>query len=66
MVGYAYFEQESDNYIDFKVLKTNPEYEKYSINAALVEKILSYLSSFLEGGGIICDSSRSISHETKF
>lgn len=37
-VGYAYFEQESDNYIDFKVLKTNPEYEKYSINAALVEK----------------------------
>lgn len=66
MVGYAYFEQESDNYIDFKVLKTNPEYEKYSINAALVEKILSYLSSFLEGGGIICDGARSISHETKF
>lgn len=66
MVGYAYFEQESDNYIDFKVLRTNPEYEKYSINAALVEKILSYLSSFLECGGIICDGARSISHETKF
>lgn len=66
MVGYAYFEKESDNYIDFKVLKTNPEYEKYSINAAIVEKMLSYLSSFLEGGGIICDGSRNISHETKF
>ena len=66
MVGYAYFEWESDNYIGFKVLKTNPEYEKYSINAALVEKILSYLSNFLESGGIICDGSRNISHETKF
>lgn len=66
MAGYAFFEQESDKYIDFKVLKTNPKYEKYSINAALVEKILSYLNSFLECSGIICDGARSISHETKF
>lgn len=66
MVGYAYFEQISSNYIDLKVLKTNPAYEKYSINAALVERIISYLSSFLENGGIICDGARSINHETKF
>lgn len=66
MAGYACLVQGVDNFVEFSVLKTNPLFEKYSINAALVEKILSYFSVFLGTGGIICDGSRSINHETNF
>lgn len=66
LVGYAFLSRTSESFLDFNVLKSNPEYEKYAINAALVEKILSHYADFLSNGGIICDGARSISHETKF
>lgn len=66
LAGYAFLLQESDNFISFLVLKTKPEYEKYAINAALVYTILSHFHVFLEHGGMICDGSRSINHETNF
>lgn len=46
--------------------KTNPEYEKYALNAALVEKVVSHYQDFLTYGGVICDGARSINHETAF
>lgn len=52
--------------MNFNVLKTDPAFEKYSVNAALIEKILKNYKEFLECGGIICDGARSISHETHF
>lgn len=66
IVGYAFLSKRSNDFIDFSVLKTKPEYEKYSINAALVEKIMTHFANFLENGGMICDGARSINHETNF
>ena len=66
LAGYALLSQVSDNFINFSVLKTNPVFEKYSVNAALCERIVSHFDCFLSKGGIICDGSRSISHETNF
>lgn len=65
MAGYALL-AEKKNWIDFSVLKTKPEYEKYAVNAALCGEVLSYYSQLLSTGGIICDGARSISHETNF
>lgn len=65
MTGYALL-MENENWVDFSVLKTKPEYEKYAVNAALCEGVLSHYSQFLSVGGIICDGARSISHETNF
>ena len=64
--GYAMLTQTGDDYIDFNVLKTKPEQEKYAVNAALVAGILQYFHDFLLNGGMICDGARSISHETAF
>lgn len=66
LAGYAWLSRTNDTFIDFRVLKTDPAYEKYSVNAALVEKIMEHFENFLSNGGMICDGSRSISHETKF
>jgi len=66
MAGYAFLTREHQNYIDFCVLKTKPEYERLSVNAALVAGILDYYNEFLSNGGYICDGSRSINHETAF
>lgn len=65
-VGFAIVSCESDDFVDFKVLRVNPEYEKYGINAALITKILLYFNSFLDTGGIISDGTRNINHETNF
>lgn len=46
--------------------KTIPRFEKFAINAALVEGILNYYTDFLSSGGIICDGARSVNHETAF
>lgn len=64
--GYALLTKSSSSFFEFNVLKTNPAYEKYSVNAALVEAILSHYKELLCNGGIICDGSRSINHETHF
>lgn len=71
LVGYALLgsqgtEKQDKKFIHFSILKTDPDFEKHGLNAALVEKILSYYSDFLNGGGIICDGARNISHETAF
>ena len=66
LCGYALLSRETNNYVDFKVLKTNPEHEKKSVNAALVEGVMRYFDDFLKGGGYICDGARSINHETAF
>ena len=64
--GYALLTRSSNSFFEFNVLKTNPAYEKYSVNAALVEAIVSHYKELLYNGGIICDGSRSINHETHF
>jgi hypothetical protein len=66
LCGYALLSKESEIYVDFKVMRTNPKCEKNGVNAALVEGILKYLNSFLTQGGYICDGARSINHETAF
>ncbi len=65
LVGYSYLIQ-NDFYVDLTVLKSNPEYEKFQINAALVYEILRYFDPLLKNGGYICDGARSINHETSF
>lgn len=65
LTGYALLE-ESESYIDFKSMRTIPAYEKFSVNAALVEWVLRHYDGFLRDGGYICDGSRSINHETAF
>lgn len=66
LCGYSLLSKESDTYVDFKVMRTNPKCEKNGVNAALVEGILRYFHSFLMYGGYICDGARSINHETAF
>ncbi len=66
MCGYAYLEKHS-SYLNFNVLKTIPEYEKFGINAAIVYKIVSDEEERLKNGNFyICDGERSIFHETAF
>lgn len=66
LTGYALLIKENESFLNFSVLKTNPAFEKYSVNAALVQKMLDNYTEFLSCGGIICDGARSISHETNF
>lgn len=66
LAGYAFCKESTCRFVDFSVLKTIPEYEKYAINAALVAGTLSHYTKLLEAGGILCDGARSINHETAF
>ncbi|MBQ8849447.1 MAG: hypothetical protein IJ011_03825 [Clostridia bacterium] len=66
LTGYALLSLENGDYVDFKVLKAKPEFEKYSVNAALVEGILSHFKPLLLDGGFICDGTRNVNHETAF
>lgn len=66
LAGYAMLTEVKNDYIGFDILKTNPEFERYGVNAAIVEKILFHYADFLKRGGIICDGARSVNHETKF
>lgn len=54
------------NYLNFAVQKTNPVFEKYNINAALVNGILDAFKDKLSRDLYICDGSRAINHETHF
>ena len=54
------------SYIDFSVQKTNPIFEKYNVNAALVNGVLDAFKDVLSKDYYICDGSRSINHETHF
>lgn len=53
-------------YCDFAIQKTIPAFEKYNVNAALVNGILESFKDMFVGGYYICDGSRSIYHETHF
>ena len=66
LAGYALLKRQTENFMDFTVLKTVPAMEKYAVNAALVYGILSNYEEFLRNNGIICDGARSINHETHF
>ena len=65
MTGYALL-LDRDDYIDFAVLKSNPDFEKFQVNAALVHKIVGDYSSIIQQGKYICDGARNILHETHF
>lgn len=65
VVGYSYIVVKK-NYIDFSVLKTNPNFEKYNVNAALVNGILEAFKDKLSRNCYICDGARSINHESHF
>lgn len=51
LVGFCVLTQ-YDTYIDFNGCKSDPQYEKRGVNAALVYFILEYYKEYLNGGGI--------------
>lgn len=63
--GYAVLE-DNKTYVEFMILRVDPDSEKYSINAALVNGILEYYNDRFDGTFYINDGSRSIRHETAF
>ena len=65
LAGYSYIIINNKN-IDFAVQKTNPEFEKFNVNAALVNGVLEAFKDKLSDGSYICDGARSINHETHF
>ena len=65
LVGYSLLTEHSQH-IDLAVQKTNPLYEKYQINAALVAEVLRHFDSCIKNGTYICDGARNINHETAF
>lgn len=66
LAGYSLLTKPRDRYVDFSMQKTVPAYERYALNAALCEGMLSYFDVFLANGGIIVDGARNINHETGF
>ena len=66
LCGYSILRRKNDNWLDFMVQKTDPDHERYGVNAALVEGLLNDNRDFLARGGFICDGARSINHETAF
>ena len=66
MTGYALLSEKNPRCVGFNVLKSKPEYERLSVNAAIVAEVLNYYNDFLSNGGYICDGERSINHETAF
>ena len=66
LCGYALVSRQSERNLASWSLKANPQYEKFAVNAALVEGVLRFYSEFLAGDGYMCDGARSINHETAF
>lgn len=65
LAGYSYIIV-NKKYLDFAIQKTNPCFERYNVNAALVNGILEAFMDSLSKGCYICDGARSINHETHF
>lgn len=65
LVGYSYIIV-NKSYLNFAVQKTNPAFEKYNVNAALVNGVLEAFKDKLSKNYYICDGSRAINHETHF
>ena len=66
MKGYTLMTPLDETHIELSVQKSVPQYERYGVNAALVEKVLAHYSECLQEGGIISDGARTINHETNF
>lgn len=65
LAGYSLVNVNS-SFLAFSVQKTIPNFEKYNINAALVNGILESFKDELSKGRYICDGTRAINHETHF
>lgn len=65
LCGYALL-TEFEHYVEFNVLRVNPEMERLGINAAVVDGILEKYNDRLGKNFYINDGSRSIRHETAF
>lgn len=66
MCGYAYVRPE-ERRLNFIFQQTRPDYEKYGVNAALVDAILLYFNDEIKDGKkYISDGQRSVNHETAF
>lgn len=56
----------NENYVKFDIQKTNPEYEKLQINAALVNGIIEHFNDRLSKDFYVVDGERNVMHETAF
>lgn len=65
LVAYSMVTEYTD-YLEFSVLRSNPQFERYGINAAMVAAIVEDYNEKLSKGFYISDGSRSIRHETAF
>ena len=65
LCGYAQL-SDRKSYVEFSILRVDPEKEKLAINAAIVYGILEYYKDRFDGMFYINDGSRSIRHETAF
>lgn len=66
LIGFTVTERK-ERYVKLVSQKTNPEYEKYRSNAALVDCMLNDWNEQLKSGEVvITNGSRSIKHETNF
>ncbi len=65
LCGYALIAAQ-ENTIHLSSHKTDPEYEKFGINAAIVHKIAEDNKQKLNNGFYLCDGSRPIRHRTAF
>ena len=66
IVGYC-VSPEYDSYTELQSQKAIPSYEKYELNAALVDAVLQRNNEKLEKGNYyICDGARNINHKTNF
>ena len=65
LCGYAQLSKQQ-KCIHFSVLKTDPKYEKLSVNAAIVAYVLEYFNGDIGAGAYICDGARNVQHETAF
>ena len=66
LVGYSLVYEREDRCIDFIAQKVMPDYEKFAINAALVDGVLEKFNNALCEGKFLCDGSRNTNHETFF
>lgn len=57
---------EDDDYVGFRVLKTNPIHERNAVIAALVARGMKRFEGYLANEEYVCDGPRSINHETAF
>ncbi|MCI8661349.1 MAG: hypothetical protein HFG54_14085 [Lachnospiraceae bacterium] len=65
MVSYSIFEKK-ECYIEWSVLKSIPEFERYKVNAAIIAASLEYFNQDLKEGLYIHGGERNISHQTNF